>query len=435
MAGETEVLTIKVPLESKNYIRKCHTIDEIMDFINYWDKARKDLPFDIDGVVIKVDNYHQQDELGYTAKSPRWAIAYKFQAESAETVLEEVTYQVGRTGAITPVANLKPVLLAGTTVKRASLYNQDQIEKLDLHIGDSVYVEKGGEIIPKVVAVNLEARPKDAPAVKFITNCPECGTPLVRIEGEALHYCPNSAGCPPQIKGRIEHFISRKAMDIDGLGPETIELLYSAGLIKNYADLYDLTYEDFVRLDRMADKSARNAIESIANSKNTPFERVLYALGIRHVGETVAKLLARHFSSINKLREADLETLVNVDEIGTKIAESIEHFFADPENLSIIERLKAHGIQFETSHSIPVSGVLNNQTFVISGVFAKVSRDELKDLIEQNGGKNVSSVSAKTNYLVAGENMGPSKREKAQKLGIRILSEDDFLQMINYNGN
>ena len=420
----------KVPTEKQNYIRVCQNIDEIMDFITYWDTERKNLPFEIDGIVVKVDNYRQQDELGFTAKSPRWAIAYKFKAETAETILEEVTYQVGRTGAITPVANLQAVLLAGTTVKRASLHNQDQIEKLDLHLGDSVYVEKGGEIIPKIVGVNVDKRPANAEVVKFIERCPECDHELLRKEGEAQHYCPNEMGCSPQIRGKIEHFISRKALDIDGLGPETIDLLYQNKLIKNYADLFDLSFDDFYDLERMADKSANNAIQSIASSKEVPFERVLFGLGIRHVGETVAKKLARHFVHIDKLQNADLESLIAIDEIGEKIAESLIDFFSKEENKEIIERLEQHGLQFEINNPVEIKETLNNQTFVISGVFKNVSRNELKELIEQNGGKNTGSISSKTNYLVAGENMGPAKLAKAEKLGVKIISEDEFLEMI-----
>lgn len=420
----------KTPREADNYIRRCKNIDEIMDFIGYWDNQRSQLPFEIDGIVIKVDSYQQQDELGFTSKSPRWAIAYKFKAEAATTILEEVSYQVGRTGAVTPVANLKPVLLAGTTVKRASLHNQDQIEKLDLHLQDTVLVEKGGEIIPKIVGVQIEARPKDASAVVFIQECPECGSELHRKEGEAQHYCTNETGCSPQIRGRIEHFISRKALDIDGLGPETIDLLFKNGLINNYADLYDLSFDDFRDLERMADKSANNAVDSIKASKEVSFERVLFGLGIRHVGETVAKKLARHFISIEKLQEADHETLINIDEIGGKIADSIIEFFSNEKQVEIVQRLKQAGLQFEILNPVEIKETLNGQSFVISGVFEKVSRKELKDLIEQNGGKNTGSISAKTNYLVAGANMGPAKLAKAEKLEVTIISEDEFLDMI-----
>jgi DNA ligase (NAD+) len=420
----------KTPDSSKKMIANCSSIEEIMAFIHHWDKERGKLPFEIDGIVIKVDEYLQQDELGFTSKSPRWAIAYKFKAEQVSTRLNEVSYQVGRTGAITPVANLEAVLLAGTTVKRASLHNQDQIEKLDLHIGDQVYVEKGGEIIPKIVGVNIMLRSNTEEVVQFISNCPECQTPLVRKEGEAHHYCPNETGCPPQIKGRIEHFISRKAMDIDGLGPETIDLLYKAGLVKNYADLYELSFSQIVELERMADKSANNAIASIEASLKIPFERVLFALGIRHVGETVAKILARHFKNLENLANADIDTLVDVNEIGEKIAISIHEFFADDKNREIIDRLRKIGIHFEIEEQEDVKDTLNGLTFVISGVFVKVSRNELKALIEKNGGKNTGSISAKTSFIVAGENMGPAKLEKAEKLGVKIISEDDFLAMI-----
>lgn len=422
----------KIPNASKKMIRQCQSIDEIMDFIHYWDEERKNLPFEIDGIVIKVDDYRTQDELGFTSKSPRWAIAYKFKAEQVQTKLNEVTYQVGRTGAITPVANLTPVLLAGTTVKRASLHNADQIEKLDLHEGDTVYVEKGGEIIPKIVGVNQSLREPSSSVIAFIKLCPECETELVRKEGEAQHYCPNANGCPPQIKGRIEHFISRKAMDIDGLGPETIDLLFQEGLIHNYADLYSLTFDQIVSLERMADKSANNAIASIKASKEIPFESVLFALGIRYVGETVAKKLARHFKQIDALIDANFDTLIGVDEIGEKIAISIQQFFLEEENRELVERLKQAGLRFEIEEAENSSDLLQAKTFVISGVFEKVSRKALKDLIELNGGKNTGSISKKTDYLVAGANMGPAKLEKANKLKVQIISEDQFLAMINY---
>jgi DNA ligase (NAD+) len=420
----------KTPNPDENMIKNCSSIEEIMDFIHYWDTARKQLPFEIDGVVIKVDNYDQQELLGFTAKSPRWAIAYKFKAEQVSTRLNEVTYQVGRTGAVTPVANLEPILLAGTTVKRASLHNQDQIEKLDLHIGDQVFVEKGGEIIPKIVGVDQGFRNQADEAVVFIHNCPECGTELVRREGEAQHFCPNESGCPPQIKGRIEHYISRKAMNIEGLGPETIDLLFSEGLVRNYADLYDLTFTQIVNLERMADKSANNALLSIEASLQVPYERVLFALGIRHVGETVAKNLARYFKTIDNLKAASFDDLIAVHDIGEKIAISIQEFFLDETNIKIIERLKAVGINFEVEEQEGGSNSLEGLTFVISGVFEKVSRKELKEIIEKNGGKNTGSISAKTSYLVAGENMGPAKLAKAEKLGVKIISEDDFLSMI-----
>lgn len=422
----------KIPDEKKNMIRLCKNIDEIMDFINYWDEARHQLNFEIDGVVIKVNSYLQQEDLGYTAKSPRWAIAYKFKAAEVTTVLESVTYQVGRTGAITPVANLSPVLLAGTTVKRASLHNADQIAKLDLREGDHVYVEKGGEIIPKVTAVDLTKRDPESHALEYITRCPECDTELVRREGEAQHYCPNDTGCPPQIKGRMEHFISRRAMDIEGLGGETVEQLFEAGLINHAADLYGLETEQLLPLERMAERSVQNMLAGIQASKQIPFERVLFALGIRYVGETVAKKLARHFKSMEAIRAASLEELVAVDEIGERIAQSVIEYFANEANQSIVQQLHEAGVQM----AIPEEELAGNtdklagKTFVISGVFERHSRDELKELIEKNGGKNTGSVSAKTTYLLAGEGMGPSKREKADKLGVEIISEADFEEMI-----
>ena len=420
----------QVPDHSKKMIAKCTSIDEIMAFIAYWDKERSHLPFEIDGIVIKVDRYQEQENLGFTAKSPRWAIAYKFKAERVETLLKDVTYQVGRTGAITPVANLEPVLLAGTTVKRASLHNADQIAKLDLYENDSVFVEKGGEIIPKIIGINPVLRKENAQPIQFIDHCPECNSELVRKEGEAQHYCLNSDGCAPQIKGKIEHFISRKAMDIDGLGPETIDLLFKQGLITNYADLYELTFYDIVELDRMADKSANNAIQSINKSKETTFERVLFALGIRFVGETVAKKLARHFKTIDAIIAASFEELIAVDEIGEKIAQSIREFFSITVHIEIVDRLKKYGLQFEMEIEEDAGILLEGKTFVISGVFQKVTRDELKKLIEKNGGKNVGSISAKTDFLVAGENMGPAKLAKATSLGVRLISEDEFLAMI-----
>ncbi len=407
-------------------------MDEVFEFINYWDEHRSGLPYETDGVVIKVNSMDQQDELGHTAKAPRWAMAYKFKSEQATTILNSITYQVGRTGAITPVANLEPVLLAGTTVKRASLHNADQIEKLDVRVGDTVYVEKGGEIIPKIMGVDLSKRSKDVGPTIYITHCPECGTELERKEGEAQHYCPNQYGCPPQITGRIQHFISRKAMDIDGLGAETVELLFNEGLIKDYADLYKLKKEEVIPLERMAEKSAENLVMGIEKSKEIPFERVLYAIGIRFVGETVAKKLARHFKSIDALKEASFEQLVQVDEIGDKIAQSVNEFFADETNVDIIDRLNAYGVQLKISEA-QLEGQtdkLSGKIFVVSGVFAKVSRNELKKLIEDNGGKVSSSISSKTTFVVAGENMGPSKRQKAEGLGIAIISEDDFLAMI-----
>lgn len=409
------------------------SISEVLDYINYWDKHRHDMPYETDGVVVKVNSYRQQEELGYTAKSPRWAIAYKFKAEQESTRLKKITYQVGRTGAITPVANLEPVQLAGTIVKRASLHNADQIEKLDVREGDTVFVEKGGEIIPKIVGVDFTKRDPDSEPTKYATHCPECGTELVRKEGEAQHYCPNYNGCPPQIVGRIQHYISRKAMDIEGLGAETVTLLVNAGLIVNYADLYTLKKEDVLPLERMAEKSADNLIKGIEKSKEIPFERVLFALGIRYVGETVAKKLAKHYKNIDALENASEEDLINIEEIGESIAKSVVDFFDSEENREIVERLKQYGVQLEISAEKLANQTdkLAGNTFVISGVFEKVSRNELKKLIEDNGGKVSSSISSKTNYLVAGENMGPSKLAKAEKLGTTMLSEDEFLQMVD----
>lgn len=419
---------LKIP----DVIKVCHNLQDIFDYIHYWDTERKNLPVATDGVVLKVNSLRQQKNLGFTAKSPRWAIAYKFQAERAETRLNSVSFQVGRTGAVTPVANLEPVLLAGTVVKRASLHNADIIEGLDLHIGDQVYVEKGGEIIPKIVGVNTEARTMMiGEKVRFITRCPECKTPLIRPEGEAAHYCPNDSGCPPQIKGRIEHFVTRKAMDIN-IGPETVEDLFNVGLVKNIADLYDLRITDLLTLERWAEKSARNLMNSLRESKAVPFERVLYALGIRYVGETVAKRLASSFHSIDRLMEASFEQLVDVDEIGDRIAQSVVAYFSDAENRQIVERLRAHGLQMEVSEEVLAnrSERLKGLTFVISGTFTQHSRDEYKAMIEQHGGKNTGSVSGKTSYILAGENMGPAKLEKAAKLGVRIIREDEFLKMI-----
>ena len=419
---------LKIP----DVIKVCHNLQDIFDYIHYWDTERKNLPVATDGIVLKVNSLRQQKNLGFTAKSPRWAIAYKFQAERAETRLNSVSFQVGRTGAITPVANLEPVLLAGTIVKRASLHNADIIEGLDLHIGDQVYVEKGGEIIPKIVGVNTEARTMMiGDKVRFITRCPECGTPLVRPEGEAAHYCPNDSGCPPQIKGRIEHFVTRRAMNIN-MGPETVEDLYEAGWVKNVADLYDLKITDLMSLERWAEKSARNLLNSLRESKSVPFERVLYALGIRYVGETVAKRLAMSFHSIDELMHASFEQLVAVDEIGDRIAQSVGTYFADERNRQIVERLRAQGLQMAVSEAVLAnrSDRLKGLTFVISGTFSQHSRDEYKTMIEQHGGKNTGSVSGKTSYILAGENMGPAKLEKAAKLGVRIIHEDEFLKMI-----
>ncbi|MEH6656211.1 NAD-dependent DNA ligase LigA [Leeuwenhoekiella marinoflava] len=412
--------------------KKTASTAETFEFLNYWDEHRHDLPYETDGVVIKVNSYQQQEELGFTAKAPRWAMAYKFKTEQAETVLEKITYQVGRTGAITPVANLEPVQLAGTVVKRASLHNADQIEKLDIREGDHVYVEKGGEIIPKIVGVDFEKRNPDSQPTAYITNCPECDTQLVRQEGEAQHYCPNDMGCPPQIIGRIQHFISRKAMDIEGLGGETVALLVNEGLIRSYVDLYDLKKEQVLPLERMAEKSADNLIKGIEVSKAVPFERVLFGLGIRYVGETVARKLAKHFKSIDALEAASEEELIAVDEIGGRIAQSVVSFFAEIENKNLVDRLKQKGLQLELDASVLENQTekLKGKTFVISGVFTKVSRTELKKMIEDNGGKASGSISSKTNYLVAGDNMGPSKLEKAEKLKVPIISEDDFLKMV-----
>ena len=413
-------------------MKLCHTLQDVFDYIAYWDVERKNLPVATDGIVLKVNSLRQQRNLGFTAKSPRWAIAYKFQAERAETRLNAVSFQVGRTGAITPVANLEPVLLAGTIVKRASLHNADIIEGLDLHLGDQVYVEKGGEIIPKIVGVNTEARTAGlGEKVRFIQRCPECGTPLVRPEGEAAHYCPNDVGCAPQIKGRIEHFVTRKAMNIN-IGPETIEDLYEAGLVRDSADLYTLRIADLLRLERWAEKSAQNLMESLAVSKQVPFERVLYALGIRYVGETVAKRLAGSFHSMEALEQASFESLVAVDEIGERIAQSVRAYFADARNQAIVKRLKEQGLQMSLSEERLAnrSDKLKGLTIVISGTFSKHSRDEYKAMIEQHGGKNSGSVSGKTNYILAGDNMGPAKMEKAQSLGVPLVSEDEFLAML-----
>lgn len=412
--------------------KKVHSLQEIFDFINYWDVERKNLPVATDGIVLKVNSLRQQRNLGYTAKSPRWAIAYKFQAERALTRLNKVTYQVGRTGAVTPVANLDPVQLSGTTVRRASLHNADIIASLDLHIGDMVYVEKGGEIIPKITGVDIDSRKADAEKVKFITHCPECGSKLIRYEDEAAFYCPNETGCPPQIKGKIEHFISRRAMNIEGLGPETVDQFYQEGLIHNVADLYSLSADDICRLDRMGEKSADNIIQGIARSKEVPYERVLFALGIRFVGETVAKKVAKAFRSIDALAAANLDALIHVDEIGLKIAQSIISYFADEKNRELVERLRSAGLKLEADEE-DLSGhtdILQGKSIVISGVFSRHSRDEYKELIEKHGGKNVGSISKKTSFILAGDNMGPSKLEKARSLGIAIIDENEFLSMI-----
>ncbi len=416
------------------YMKKAHSLDEVFEYIKYWDLERKNLPVATDGIVLKVNSIRQQKNLGYTAKSPRWAIAYKFQAERALTRLNKVTYQVGRTGAITPVANLDPVQLSGTIIKRASLHNADIIEGLDLHIGDMVYVEKGGEIIPKITGVDLEARSfMIGEKVKFITTCPECGCKLIRYEGEAAHYCPNESSCPPQIKGKIEHFISRKAMNIDGLGPETVDMFFRLGLIKSAADLYSLQTTDIKDLERMGEKSAENIISGIAKSKEVPYERVLFALGIRFVGETVAKKIAKAFHSIDELAKADLESLKSVDEIGEKIAQSIISYFADVRNQAFVEQLKKAGLTLERKEDekLQYTDKLAGKSIVISGVFSLHSRDEYKDMIEKNGGKNVGSISSKTSFILAGDNMGPAKLEKAQKLGIKIITEEEFLSILS----
>ncbi|MDA9563132.1 NAD-dependent DNA ligase LigA, partial [Flavobacteriales bacterium] len=421
----------KVPDPAQHFVKRCNTINEIREFIEYWDNQRHKLDFDIDGVVIKVNSYAQQEELGFTAKSPRWAIAYKFKAETVSTTLQEITYQVGRTGAITPVANLTPVLLAGTTVKRASLHNADQIEKLDIRENDTVFVEKGGEIIPKIVGVDKTARKVDSIPTIYISTCPECAAKLERKEGEAHHYCPNDNGCPPQIKGRIEHFISRKAMNIDGLGEETVDLLNAQGLIQNMADLYALTYEQLFGLDSFKEKKAQNILVGLENSKKVPFERVLFALGIRYVGETVAKKLAKHFQSIDFLMQATMIDLISVDEIGERIADSVLKYFGTPANVELIGRLKEYGLQFSlTEEQLQNSSVrLQGLTFVITGTFENHSRNDLKKIIEDNGGKNTGSVSKKTNFVLVGESAG-NKLVKAQELGIEIIDANRLLEMV-----
>ncbi len=426
--NKTREWGFKVPQEA----RLAGNIEAVFEFIDYWDVHRHELPYETDGVVVKVNSIQYQEELGFTAKSPRWAMAYKFKSEQVSTRLNSISYQVGRTGAITPVANLEPVQLAGTIVKRASLHNADQIEKLDIRIGDTVFVEKGGEIIPKIIAVDLGQRPENSVVTHYITHCPECQTELVRNEGEANHYCPNFYGCPPQIIGRIQHYISRKAMDIEGLGGETVALLFTNGLVQNYADLYELTVEQILPLERMAQKSAENLVNGVAESKNIPFERVLYALGIRYVGETVAKKLAKHYKTIDALSRASLMDLVLVDEIGERIAQSVIDFFENQENNLIIERLKEFGVQFEVVEKVNLDAteILLGKTFVVSGVFTEFSRDDLKKAIEDNGGKVGSSISSKTDYVVAGDNMGPAKLEKASKLNIPIISEVEFMAMI-----
>lgn len=416
--------------------RKCRTLDEVFAFIDHFDTARKELPVATDGIVLKVNSLRQQKNLGYTAKSPRWAIAYKFQAERALTRLNEVTYQVGRTGVVTPVANLDAVLLSGTIVKRASLHNADIIEKFDLHIGDMVYVEKGGEIIPKITGVDTDARLLLGNKVKFITKCPVCGTPLVRNEGEAAHYCPNERGCAPQMRARIEHFVSREAMNIETIGPETVEMLFNYGLIKDITDLYRLQEEDFLLLPRLGAKSVDNLLAAVKQSCNVPFERVLFALGIRHVGATVAKRLVRAFGNIDAIMNASVSDLMAVDEIGERIAASVNGFFATPHNREIVEKLRAAGLKFEIEEEVLQgrTDILAGKSIVISGVFAHHSRDEYKDMIERNGGKSVGSVSKATSFILAGDNMGPAKLEKANKLNIRLVTEDEFLQMLAGTG-
>lgn len=423
----------KVPLPEQRKIEKVKDVEGILAFIDFWDDERKRLPFEIDGIVIKVNAYNQQEELGYTAKSPRWAIAFKFKAERVETKIESVSYQVGRTGAVTPVANLKPVYLGGTTVKRASLHNAEQIEKLGLHENDSVYVEKGGEIIPKIVGVNIAKRIINAQKVVFIGVCPACNERLIQEEGEAQHYCKNTTSCPPQLKGKIEHFISRKAMDIDGLGAETIDTLVEKGLIKDISDLYVLEFNQLIDLDRMADKSVNNLLDGITASKLQPFEKVLFGLGIRYVGETVSKKLAKAFKTMDCIVEASYESLVETDEIGEKIARSIREFIEDEKNIILIEKLKHAGLRFEKEEEVRASSILESQTVVISGTFERYSRNEMKQLIEENGGKNGSSISKKTSLLVAGANMGPSKLKKATDLGVEIIDEADFLKKIKHD--
>ncbi len=414
---------------------KCKTINDVYAYINSWETKRDDLPLETDGVVIKVNRLDQQELLGFTAKSPRWAIAYKYKAQSVTTQLKDITYQVGRTGAVTPVAELEPVFLSGTTVKRASLHNANEIARLELHLGDYVFVEKGGEIIPKVTGVDLARRKSNTQPVSYITRCPECNTPLVRVEGEAAHYCPNANGCPPQLKGRIEHFIQRKAMDIDSLGYRTIEQLYDLGLVKSPADLYDLSLDDLLKLEGFKQKSAGNVLAGIEHSKSAPFENVLFAIGIRYVGKTVAEKLARYFGSIDKLMAATDEELLKAPEVGEKIAQSVRHFFTNPENRREIDRFKKAGLQFESAEkSVKIeSNILADKSFVISGVFQNYERDELKDVILKNGGRVLSAVSGKLDYLVAGENMGPAKREKAEKLGVAIISEKEFEALLKGN--
>jgi DNA ligase (NAD+) len=434
---ETQVQGLEAAIEWGFHVPKhfleAKNLEEVMSFIKHWETHKNDLPYEIDGVVVKVNSLDAQAALGFTSKSPRWAIAYKFKTERVFTTLNSVDYQVGRTGAITPVANLEPILLGGTIVKRASLHNADQIEKLDLHIGDTVGVEKGGEIIPKITEVNTQKRLFDAQKIQYLTHCPDCHTPLVRDQGEAQHYCPNTEGCPTQIMGRIQHFISRKAMDIDGLGGETVALMHKQGLLQSYADLYVLTEPQLLPLERMAEKSVSNVLQGIEESKSISFERVLFALGIRYVGQTVAKKLARHFKNIDAIASADQESLMAVDEIGTRIAQSVSTFFSNPSNVELVRRLKTYGLQFSIDLSAQESNSskLEGMSFVISGVFNRFSRDELKDLIDKNGGKVTGSLSSKTDYLIAGSNMGPSKKIKAEQLNITVIDESAFSEMIS----
>lgn len=427
MLQQAEEFGFKVP----KFAKKCKTLQDVLEFVNYWEKEKNSLPYEIDGVVVKVNSLAQQQELGYTAKSPRWAMAYKFKAEQMETILESISYQVGRTGAITPVANLKPLYLGGTIVKRASLHNEDIINKLDVRISDAVFVEKGGEIIPKIVGVNCDLRQANTERIKFITNCPECGTILIRNEGEAQHYCPNETLCPPQVIGKLEHFVSRKAMDMESIGAETASLLYKKGLVTHFSDFYNLSYDKLLELDNIKEKSASNILQAIENSKKIPFEKVLYALGIRHIGETVAKKLAKYFKNIDAIINADIETLTNVDDIGEKIAISLKNYFSDEKNITIINELKNNGLQFTIDESKNnISDKFQGKTFLFTGTLTQLKREEAEEIVEKNGGKNISSVSKNLNYLVVGEKAG-SKLTKAQSIGsIEILTEDQFLEML-----
>ncbi len=428
MLQQAEEFGFKVP----KFAKKCKTLQEVLEFVNYWEKEKNNLPYEIDGVVVKVNSLAQQQELGYTAKSPRWAMAYKFKAEQMETILESISYQVGRTGAITPVANLKPLYLGGTIVKRASLHNEDIINKLDVRISDSVFVEKGGEIIPKIVGVNLDIRQKEAERIEFIANCPECGTILIRNEGEAQHYCPNETLCPPQVIGKLEHFVSRKAMDMESIGAETASLLYKKGLVTHFSDFYDLTYDKLLELENIKEKSATNILQAIENSKKIPFEKVLYALGIRHIGETVAKKLAKHYKSIDNIINADTDSLLQVEDIGEKIAISLKNYFSDEKNITIINELKNNGLQFSIDENEEnISDKFQGKTFLFTGTLTQLKREEAEEMVEKNGGKNISAVSKNLNYLVVGEKAG-SKLTKAQTIGsIEILTEQQFLEMVH----